>query len=33
MRAMMALMVVGIMLVAGGATVMLMLYMLGFIGN
>ena len=33
MRATMALMVLGIMLVAGTATVMLMLYMLGFIGQ
>lgn len=29
----MAMMVLGIMLVAGAATVMLMLYMLGFIGQ
>lgn len=33
MRAAMAMMVLGIMLVAGAATVMLMLYMLGFIGQ
>jgi len=33
MRATMALMVLGIILVAGTATVLLMLYMLGFIGH
>lgn len=32
MRIVMALIVVGIILVAGTATVMLMLYMLGFMG-